>query len=802
MIVKLGETEGIEVGGKASGLSKLIQLGLPVAAGFVLPGREADLEKAIRQIILELGDSPKAVRSSALEEDGEEASFAGQFETILNCQGQKEIIEAVSKCRISANESRVQAYSSHFDKTIESHIPIIIQNMIPAEKAGVLFTANPVNQRRDQWVINATSGLAEDLVAGKDSGEQYLLSENGKVINKGKLLSNEEISLMYRQARIIHEHYGHPVDLEWAIDDSGQLTWLQARPVSTLSDVHLNELDGGLFQKDEIFTRGNIGEMMPGPVTPLTYSVFGRAIEVGLQDFFIASGAQKEFTDEWLYFRMFYNHLFFSMTSMYEITRHVLLNKKENVEFSIMGETLDDGKKINKASLTGRIWNQWRQFRYLSSGIKRMHKLENINKEFQIKETDDLEILYTELSRSLKVLNSAYAHHYCASSQSGSYHSAMMQILGKGKTKPSVEDHKDAASLLADIQGVEGANLILALETLVGKIRSNEAIKTWLLAVEREEFNKLLLENKSFNDQGKEKFLDSVRDFLKDHGHRCIREAELRQKSWSEEPGQLLDIIQKYLQTVSSRNTTNGKNEKIKKEIQSKLSLVQKYSLGMILPRARTAVARREYTKSMCISIQYRIKKGYLRLAELMVAKGLLKDIDQIFFLSHEELGEYLYSGNKKLFIKSLNRRKLFPESVKLQFPDVSTGKPAPFDSDRPLVKINGNSVAGIPVSAGKIIGPIRVIEQHEDASKLLPGDIMVCQYTDVGWTPYFSLIGGLVTEIGSPLSHGAVVAREYGIPAVVSVKGAMQFFKDGDTVELNGENGVIKKQSIHQDQL
>ena len=142
--------------------------------------------------------------------------------------------------------------------------------MVNAKKAGVLFTANPVNQRRDQWVINVTPGLGEKLVGGTESGEYYLLSGKGRILQQGTLLEKEEIENIFNQAQKIHHHFKSPVDLEWAIDQDGTLFWLQVRPISTLQDTHLNELDGSVFMEDEIFTRGNIGEMMPGPVTPLT----------------------------------------------------------------------------------------------------------------------------------------------------------------------------------------------------------------------------------------------------------------------------------------------------------------------------------------------------------------------------------------------------------------------------------------------------------------------------------------------------------------------------------------------------
>ena len=798
MILKLGTTDSFPVGGKAHGLTELIKLGLNVPQGIVVfdTGGGPWKEK-LNEMLEEMGPLPKAVRSSALEEDGDSTSFAGLFETFLNCNGKDEITEAVEKCMLSGNLERVASYSDHFHQSQERTIPVIIQDMVNAKKSGVLFTANPVNNRRDQWIINVAEGPGENLVSGKTSGEQYILSRKGKLIQKGSLLNDNEITLLRNQGQVIHDHFNQPVDLEWAIDESGKLYWLQARPVTTLSDVHLNELDGEPAVENEIFTRGNIGEMMPGPVTPLTYSVFGRAIEIGLQDFYISCGAQKDFTNEWLYFRMFYNHLFFSMSNMYSITENVLLNKKENVEFSIMGETLDNDKAFPLAPLWKRVINQIRQFRYLSSGIKRMQKLEEIDRNFRITYPNEFTEFYRVLTESLTILNDSYAHHYCTSSQSGSYNSALMRILSKKSSKPTTENHRDASLLLVDIKGIEGANMVMALEKLTGRFRNDEQFKKWLLELDDNHFLSFIKGKILPQGEIQHQFLTALEIFLEAHGHRCIREGELREKSWSEDPEQILHIIQKQLAASGKTNSNNHSFEKNKNEVFKKLSGMQKMALKFVLPRARAAVARREYTKSLCIRIQQRIKAGYLQLATMMVNEGLLDDTDQIFFLTHDELGAYLKTKDKSWKVKARQRRKIFPEAWKLSFPDVCYGTPEPVDEAVDPVKINGNSVSGLPVSTGIVQGTIRVVASQQEAKKLQPGDIMVCQYTDVGWTPWFSIIAGLVTEIGSPLSHGAVVAREYGIPAIVNAKGSMRFFKDGDMAELDGKNGYVKKISF-----
>lgn len=797
MILPLDKADIAEAGGKARGLARLINLGMNVPEGIVIIPEESvawktELEKFTSSFI----NCKVAVRSSALAEDGEKASFAGQFSSYLNCEGEKEIISAVNKCFQSVKEKRAGSYREHFHIEEDQYIPVIIQVMAGAVKSGVIFTANPIHQRTDKWVINATTGLADELMAGAVSGEQIILTRNGRIDQKGNLLTEKEINNIYQQAKKIADHFQRPMDLEWTIDKKGAIYWVQARPITTLKQVHLNELDGQLFTDNEIFTRANIGEMMPGPVTPLTYSVFGRAIEVGLQDFYIASGAQKAFTDDWLYFRMFYNHLFFSMTNLVEATRYVWLNKKENIEFAIMGDTLDDGRKLIPKPFPVTIWNQIKQIRYLASGAKRMKKLNILAEEFKIHEQENLKLLYAELTRSLDIINQAYAHHYCTSSQSGSYQSALMAILSEGKTRPSVSNYRDAALLLANLNNVESADVVHSVNTLYKKYKDHQSeIIEWLQAELKRLGNP--------EDPGKniqqfslivDEFHDQIKTLIDRHGHRCIREAELREKSWEEDPVQLFNLIIKRFQAGDIEATRENSYKENYAEIVNKSGLVKGFLLKKIIPKAREAVGRREYTKSLAVKIQQRIKKGYNRLAELMVEKNLLDDTDQVYFLTHCELGKCIESEDICWKNLASERRNIFPESFKLRFPTVSEGYPEPLPMKPEKITINGNALEGLPVSTGSIEAKIRIIRKPEDAENLDKGEIMVCQYTDVGWTPYFSLAAGLITEIGSPLSHGAVVAREYGIPAVVNAKGALDFFHTGEKVLLDGEKGVIRK--------
>jgi len=233
--------------------------------------------------------------------------------------------------------------------------------------------------------------------------------------------------------------------------------------------------------------------------------------------------------------------------------------------------------------------------------------------------------------------------------------------------------------------------------------------------------------------------------------------------------------------------------KKEKQEVLDHVPLLKRLILKSLLPVARKAVARREISKAYSIKMVSIVRKAYHVLANRLVDVGLLDDIDQVYFLTHEEIGELIRDSDPEWRQKANRRRELFPETDKLQFDEVCRGIPEPFEEEPEIIIMEGQ-LLGTPVSNGIVEARIRIIHTLDEADLLKEGEIMVTSFTDIGWTPYFSIISGLITEIGSPLSHGAVVAREYGIPAVVGAKGAKKFLKDGDLIRLNGDQGIIEK--------
>ena len=782
------------MGGKARGLKVLHQLGLRVPESFVIlhPNGHEIPEDILAKHLHALGHGPKAVRSSAVSEDGVHASFAGQFETCLNVSGTEAVKAAIRKCVAAASSDRVFLYSKKVDDRADTRISVIVQNMVPAEKAGVIFSADPVSNRRDKMVINVAAGVGDALVGGNKDAVQYVVFGSGKdvasqIAKNGDLLSAAQVRELMAGARKAEQAYGHPVDLEWAVDSDGVIHWLQVRPITTLDDVHFNELDDVKGESSDVWSLGNIGEMMPGVVTPLTHSVCGRAIDIGLGYLAARSGVipMKDIR-EWRSLELFYNRLFFNLSRYMLYIRKLALNKKENVIVSLSATDVPEltvGKLDPVVPRFLRFIKQITAIQFAGRSVKKLRKLEQ---GFGLEMTGDLHKDYQTLDFAFERLTDAFCFHLLGSAQSGFYYSILMGIVTGNKRLPEARDHTLAAHLLADNPDIESADAVKSLEQFADIVRGCTGFAEQLSSVTP------LAALGLIEEQAPARLRESYRAFLRRHGHRCIRESELREKPWEEDQEQLVSMIQASLKAGRLSKNERGNAQELRTLMKQQLTFTQRLFINLFRRAARKAVAGREMTKALSMKMINKTRKAYRSYARTLVDHGLLDDTDQIYFLTREEIGRLIADRNPVWKVKANKRRAQLPETATLQFPLMNVGIPEPLEEEEP-VTITGNLIAGIPVSRGTVKARARIVNSVAEAAALQQGEIMVVSFTDIGWTPYFSVIAGLVTEIGSPLSHGAVVAREYGIPAVVSAKGARTLIKTGDMVALDGARGTVE---------
>lgn len=377
-------------GGKAAGLAELRRLGLSVPAGFVIAdvSSHGALDDAIDRFarMAAAGATPVAVRSSAAGEDGDDQSFAGQYDTVLGVASVDGFTAAVRQCADSVTSQRASSYSGQTTATMN----VVVQKMVDARAAGVVFTAEPATGRRDLMVIDAIAGLGEALVDGSASPDHLVLNTDGTIavreVGEAPVLSSDDVTEIRSGALRAAQHWGRPMDLEWAIDVAGKLWWLQARPITTLPG-DLNEMDSPVAGSDHVYTRCNIGEMMPGAFCPLTASVSGYAIDHAMQMTQVVARAQPRYEKPWLQVGYFYGHMFLNLTEGTALSSGILGNSREQFSMSICGRVVDEleakppqpftRKLVNTMRLTSHALSAGSKARSVDSGSRpaRMHGL-------------------------------------------------------------------------------------------------------------------------------------------------------------------------------------------------------------------------------------------------------------------------------------------------------------------------------------------------------------------------------------------------------------------------------------------
>ena len=783
-------------GGKFNGLVKLQEAGLKVPPFFGWKP-EGETDEQLNEWLSDLSQCTLAVRSSGLEEDGISHSYAGQYQSVLRVPpNSKAVRDAAEKINAEAENSRVLEYAKRAgtQQSNQGKLPLVIQTMVEPTWSGVLFTADPVSGFQDRMLISCAIGDAEALVGGEINGFTAQLprwGENTKIPLHGHNLPNDFIPFLdelWNGALMAENYHGSPVDLEWAIDSQGTLFWLQMRPITTLGKINPHELDTDLPQNDAqhaIFTLGNIGEMMPGAVTPLTAEVFGGSIDAGLIDFAERSGVPKSAKKPGSkYVQTFYYRLFFNLSNLYDFCRYTALNHRDNIELSIVGRSLNRDSiplQVNKFNAT---LNFIGQIRYLLSANSRLKQLERMCDMPEPNWSDNATTLVEQLTEARSAMDLGFCHHFATSSSSGSNYTALVRIIMAQLKLDRQMAQGLANQWLTGIGAVESADPLAKLEHLAALLKKHVSLP---ISTQLDAPGLLLW----LKEKAPVEVKRAWKEFLLRHGHRGIREAELSTPAWEHDLESLAMLL---LQLMAIPDRLNSEAPDSTPDPNTGF-LIQKPTgilLRYFLKQARSSVIKREKSKALSIKLLSRLKTGYRKWGQWASQNGIIEQEEDVFFLLTAEI-QGAMRLDQDLKSKVLRRRASFEVCSKLQFSDLMQGKPFPVVQQRSFSS-NENEWQGVPVSPGIVVGTVKVVKTPGDAANLKPGDILVSSFTDIGWTPYFSVVKAMVTEMGSPLSHGAVVAREYGLPAVVGISGICAELKDGDKVEVNGLQGSVRR--------
>jgi len=659
-----------DVGGKARGLHKLIHFGFTVPDAFIITDIDENdsFNKAAEYYTAKQWQTV-SVRSSASVEDGDDYSSAGQFATILNVNGTDALKKAIQECVNSLHSRTAEYYSKTFLNHAEGKMTVVVQKMVEARCAGVIFTKAPM--RPGFSLVEAVPGLGENLVSGKMSAQQYRVRK-GKVeqMPEHPILSKEEALNLGEAARRAETLFEKPMDLEWAIDQNDQVQWLQARPITIEESVTMNELDCSLDNGNSVLTTSNIGEVMPSAVTPLNLSVNMYSLDWGVKETYREIGCVDTEVPPYSYICSYYNHMFFNMSNMYLICHSVFGSTKETMDISICGKVLEGMPDIamkNRPALR-RFLNTITFLKFVFKGDEAKKGMDKAIAALKFDFTQDMHGIYKQIIDNFPALGWVQYYHYRASYYSGGQSNFMMSMVEKDFANRT-EMQSVIAGCLTEIDDFESANVLRMMRSLAKHI-----------LMERPDA--VCFDSKQLADYMVNEASQAVKseydDFMSKHGHRGIREMELRCPSWKSNRESFLTNLHSVLLSCNSGETAVTKHwNEYAEELLSHYSGSKRKRLEGYIAKARKGVCYREYTKSKVVYALDLYKQAYARLAELMVEANLLPDTDCIYFLLQDEVGQLL-NGETALIKKAIARRRLFAQQSALKFSDVIQGIPQP----------------------------------------------------------------------------------------------------------------------------
>jgi pyruvate,water dikinase len=771
-----------------------------------------------------------AVRSSGTAEDLSDHSFAGQYDTYLGITCLKDCLETIKRCWASLWTRRAYEYreKNGFDH-LKINMAVIVQSLIAADTSGVIFTANPVTGSRNSIVIEACFGLGEALVSGKVTPDRFvvnkrslkllsetisdkkierILDDNGLVtertvpseISTANCLDKKKVKRLAKLAKNVEIEFGQPQDIEWAIHRN-KIYLLQSRPITALPPEKS-------WEDRQIWCSSPAKEVMPDVVTPVSLSLI------------------ETFADG------FMNPLFHALC----------MDCREHPIYGMVA-----GRIYFNANIWGTVFRDLpvaKDFD-LMEGVGDHKDLRQIVERLRNAEEEDLpDLKFSRLKFFLKLPLSIFGALRNTPEKGH-------RILEKARTDCKKWTHLEVESLsneeiitycqeiMIDINEIIGnalylISILIALpflyivctrwftdgNTIAGKLLTGiggmvdavAGLDIWRLAVtanSRAEVKDLIMSNNNWSAiEGKLSETDSGREFLTEwkrfmllHGHHCRGELELYNKRWSETPDYILQFVRSHITQIDKIDPVQKFNEASKQrkqlEQQCRRQLrnpIKRTIFNHLLTRVQNGSVFRENIKSEIIKLFAVMRKLLIELGKRLSDEGILNKNDDIFFLKIEEI-EFVVHGKIEFNINQVieDRWAEYDKNCSVTPPGAVIGK---FDPDNYIpeeIDEDAEILNGFGVSPGKATGKARVILRADTQEQLLAGEILVAPFTDPGWTPYFVPAAAIVMDEGGTISHGSIVAREYGIPAVVNVGDGTKIIKTGQMTEVDGDNGVVR---------
>ncbi|MRS11978.1 MAG: hypothetical protein EG823_02770 [Actinobacteria bacterium] len=820
-LLRMAECYQASAGPKAATLARMSKAGLPVPEFVVVPadayraharragirvgptsrlsaeradilrGRIAttplapQLVPLVTAAVAELG-LPLAVRSSGTAEDLPGLSFAGQYETYV-CRSEGNVVTRIPDCWASVWGRRAFSYRER--NGVPHHaaaMAVIVQRYIEAEQGGVAFTADPVTGGK-RVIVESSADGAEALVSGtvapmrREFDPEAVSGEEGLEADVARLaLSAEQV-------------LGAPADIEWAWD--GRRLWLlQARPITT----------GVFAAKPRYRATGwsnvNTGEVLPDVVTPMTWSLVGR-LAVGLIDALFGKLGIRIDNDRLVSLiggRAYFNASLLSSAFLQmpfkgdsEITS-IFGGGDAPEGFTDLPLAPEDTAHLSKVRLVFGlplvgIWmlqhtagasDRWCARMGAGTGRALAELAAAATEEEIAAVTSRIAVMLEGLVDALAYMGVGMARY-----------SAFVDAAGKhfGEDGPALVN-----TLLAGQGGVASAESGLALARMARTARANTSLAEALRSSAR--WDEVRERLQALGPQS-DALLEAWDAFMAEHGHHARGELEFSAPRWAELPDEVLAMLTAVLGTTDAKDLLTAyakRGEQARAAEQMVLERLGPSKGGRFLKlaeHARRGGRTRENLKNEGVRALVAMRKALLKLGDAMTHRGVLTVSDDIFFLTWEELPA-VRDGSLEAAPLVAKRRAEYESNCRVTPPSVVIGD---WDGrgaqDLPS---DAMQLTGLAVASGLARGPARVIRTLRSDERVLPGEVLVAPFTDPGWTPYFVPAAAIVVDLGGMLSHGSIIAREYGIPAVVNVTVGTSAIKTGDIVEVDGNRGVV----------
>jgi rifampicin phosphotransferase len=850
------------VGGKGASLARLAEAGLPVPDGFHITteaynrfveennlqaGIQAALEQvdlqqpatleavstairemfaraqtppdvasAIAQTYAELAgrDPAVAVRSSATAEDLPEASFAGQQETYLNVQGTAQVLEAVKRCWASLWTARAIGYRSRQGiGPLGLSLAVVVQKLVPAEAAGILFTANPVNGRRDQAMISASWGLGEAVVGGLVTPDALIVDKASDVVlnrqtadkqvmttranggtqeqpvpdelRRAPVLNDSMAAELVRLGVQIEELFGMPMDIEWALTD-GAFAILQARPITALPSAALPEpeapltIDWKLPNPKSQYMRGSIVDLLPDPVSPLFATLAIPAISrVGIKEVLRPlTRSEPVLPDDYITTINEYAYMGIGYTPRmwwWIVTRMIIAIPR------MLRESLP-------------LWREEIRPRYVETAAHWQ------GQSFETMST-------AGLWAAIQQVNDAAMLHLASLLVATTGASAGAEGLFT-RVYEKIIRRKGDPTAVTFLMGYDSTPIQFekSLFDLAVWIRENNELAAYLLETPTEQLAAQLAAGStpvtSWSD-----FCTRLQEHQKTYGH-IIYDLDFATPLPLDDPAPKLEAIKMYLcsqgiNPYERQGTAEEMRQQAVEATLQRLKGLRRWAFRKTLGMAQTMAQVRENALSD-IGLGYPVLRKMLHeLGHRCAQAGWIERSEDIFWLNVDEVQEAVASLERGGSANSQSRRvahrkatqqtlekltppPMLPPKKKFMGIDMAAFTPATEDSHV------GNTLKGIGASVGRVTAVARVLHGPEDFDRMKPGDVLVAATTTPAWTPLFAMASAVVTDIGGPLGHGSIVAREYGIPAVLGTGVATRRIRSGQTITVDGSAGTV----------